>query len=144
MSSKSEAAEKKSDAANVTPDEPSEDVSSGVDPTSLFKNKADINKTRETQLLDVINGVMSTEGMNVKTVLEDKHIVAIARGLIFADRYNSRLMRELVQILMEVRVSKGGRGRKDLIAAIKSSLTHTDEENSDEAVARKRRLFGGG
>ena len=79
MSSKSEAAEKKSDAANVTPDEPSEDVSSGVDPTSLFKNKADINKTRETQLLDVINGVMSTEGMNVKTVLEDKHIVAIAR-----------------------------------------------------------------
>lgn len=114
----------------------------GVDPQSLFKMPGDVSKNRETQLLDVIKGVMSTDGMNVKTVLEDKHIVAIARGLIFAKRYKSELMRELVQILMEVRVSKGGRGRKDLISAIKSSLSG-DGEMLDTEVTRKRRLFGG-
>ena len=128
------------------PDQPKpangDTVNPGVDPQSLFKVPGDVTKNRETQLLDVIKGVMSTDGMNVKTVLEDKHIVAIARGLIFAERYNSDLMRSLVQILMEVRVSKGGRGRKDLISAIKSSLS-TVEELPEESAQRKRRLFGG-
>ena len=121
---------------------PKNNPSPGVDPAGLFKVPDANTKSRETQLLDVINGVMSTDGMNVKTVLEDKHIVAIARGLIFAERYKSPLMRQLVQILMEVRVSKGGRGRKDLISAIKSSLTQDPETLEPDSV-RKRRLFGG-
>ena len=75
--------------------------SPGVDPSQLFKNSADNAKSRETQLLDVIQGIMSTEGMNVKTVLEDKHIVAIAKGLIFAERHGSKLMPQLIQILMK-------------------------------------------
>lgn len=142
---------KKSDAetdnkpAETTPDKPKANapVNPGLDPQSLFKVPGDATKNRETQLLDVIKGVMSTDGMNVKTVLEDKHIVAIARGLIFAERYDSPLMRSLVQILMEVRVSKGGRGRKDLISAIKSSLSHDGELTDEESAVRKRRLFGG-
>ncbi len=114
-----------------------------VNAASLFTPQKSV--TPETQLLDVINGVMSTSDMAVRTVLDDKHIVAITVGLIFADAYKSDRMKLLIQTLMEIRVSKGGRGRTDLISAIKSSLAHFDREGDEQKHgerSRKRRLWG--
>ncbi len=117
-----------------------ESVPGGYDPTPLFRTKPLDDSNRFSTLKDAVESVFNTLGMNVKSVLDTKHIIALARGRIFAERYNSKLMTQLCQELLEMRVSLKGRGRKDLVATLQASMLQ--EKASDDEKSKADRLFG--
>ena len=114
--------------------------SEGVLPQNMFRDDTPKDQNKDARLRDVIDGVMATHGISVRTVLEDKHIVALVRGRIFAERHNSQLMEQLCQYLQEARISKDGRGRKDLIATMKAAVSNP-EESGDKGPGRFSRFF---
>lgn len=122
--------------------EPVDKSLTGVDPADWFKTDKKPAGIDESKLLDAVKAIFSVENMSVKSVLEEKHMVALVRGLIFADKYKSKTMALLVQSLMEIRVSHKGRGRKDLIAALRAAISEPELHDNDSKNMRQR-LFGG-
>lgn len=114
----------------------------GISPQDLFKDDSPKEQNQDARLRDVIDGVMSTEDISIRSVLDDKHIVGLARGRIFAKRYKSAVMRALCQYLQEGRISKDGRGRKDLVATMKAAVS-TPEENPEATASRRFGRFLG-
>lgn len=117
-------------------------VPGGVDPAELFQPKNTPQDQANTNLKDAVEAVFNTLDMTVKSVLDTKHIIALARGRIFAQRYNSPMMAMLCDELLQMRVSLKGRGRKDLVATLQSAMRADTPGDSEEIKARK--LFGSG
>lgn len=122
------------DAEEITANE-------GISPQDLFKDDSPKEQNQDARLRDVIDGVMSTEDISIRSVLDDKHIVGLARGRIFAKRYKSKVMAALCQYLQEGRISKDGRGRKDLVATMKAAVS-TPDEIAEPASSRFGRFLG--
>lgn len=120
----------------VNGEEPADEMG-GFSPASLFAKNP--GQTDESRLLDAVEAIFSTQKMTVKTVLEEKHIVAAVRGLTFAERYDNKAMRDLVQWLLELRISHRGRSRRDLVAALRATFAGESESDSTDKV--RRRLF---
>ncbi len=86
------------DAAEITATEPDTERE-GISPQDLFRDDEPKEQNQDARLRDVIDGVMSTEDISIRSVLDDKHIVGLARGRIFAQRYKSKVMESLCQFL---------------------------------------------
>lgn len=124
----------------VVGEELTEAPSDGFDPTPLFvKKNSDENVSG---IKDAVMAVFDTLDMNVKSVLDNKHIIALVRGRIFADRYNSAITSLLCQQLLEMRVSLKGRGRKDMVTALEASMHRVIDADLEKRKAS--RLFGTG
>lgn len=134
------AAQEKVDNFPVPGVEPvSDDVSEGVDPTPFFTSRPTDKADMHSSLKDAVQSVFDNSNMNVKSVLETKHILALAIGRVYAEKYNSKLMNTLCQQLLEMRVSLNGRGRKDLVSTLQSAMRV--ESTNDDEKSKANRLF---
>ncbi len=114
---------------------------SGVDPSLQFTPLKPDGQTHDSRLRDVIDGMMSTKGMEVRSVLTSKHEIALIRISMFGEKYDSPLAKFLYSHLLELRVSHDGQGRKDLVAAMKAAVSHDRPQNDMLEAERRRRFF---
>lgn len=117
------------------------DEAAGVDPAPFFQPRS-TDELKATTLKDAVESVFDTLNMNVKSVLDTRHIIALVRGRVFAKKYNSKLMELLCQQLLEMRVSLKGRGRKDLLATLQSAMRSEERERHLDEKTKAGRLFG--
>lgn len=125
---------------NELPIDDSFDKVAGVDPSLQFSPIGIENQNQESRLLDVLKGIMSTDNMEVRSVLETKHEIALIRIIMFAEKYDSHMANFLYEKLLQLRVSHGGLGRKNMVAALKA-VRSDDDPNSAAVESEKRRRF---
>ena len=80
------------------------------------------------EIRGLIEALFSAEGATQKSVLNGRQVIAIGRAMAFAEFYTIPELKDLCQLLMQLKISEKGRGRKDLVAALQSRKTQDDEE----------------
>jgi hypothetical protein len=67
----------------------------------------------DEHLLKIIDEIYSKKNIEVKTDLSIRQIMAISKGLLFADRYKCKIMRDFCNKIMILSVSKDRKSRKE-------------------------------
>lgn len=80
------------------------------------------NKTiKDTALELALKELFSDKKMEMKTDLSENLILAMSRGTIFADRYDSETMRSLILTLQRLFVSKDRKGRGEYVDLVRNA-----------------------
>lgn len=82
-----------------------------------------------TELREVISSLFSDENINLKTVLNQEQVVALATALAFAERYNVTLIVRVAMLLMQLKVSEKARGRVDMRSVLMSFLGRNEQDD---------------
>jgi phosphatidate phosphatase APP1 len=102
---------------------------------------AQSNDTPESKHLEMaIKEVYSKKNIELKTDLNDNLIKALTRGKMFYKQYGIKIMNDLVQTVMELRVSKDRKGRQEFTKIVQSMNSYQDMEGKPTL---NERLFGG-
>lgn len=98
---------------------------------------------RSEEIRGIVAAIFDTEhGLLAKSVLNQQQIGAVGAALVFAEKINSTHLARLVHYLLELQISRGGLGRRnltDVLAAIANR-----EETKESERGWFRRMFGGG
>jgi hypothetical protein len=86
--------------------------------------------------LKMVEEVYSTTDVELKTDLNNAEIIAITKGKLFSKTFNTPIISELCLTLMELKISKDRKGRKEFVEIAKSLLTPTLEEQSSSIPQR--------
>lgn len=110
--------------------------------------RANANNKQSDKALEfkaAVEALYSKISLNMKSVLNDRQVLAMTRALIFADRYKSPTMLLAVNDLLELSISKvsekgsTGSGRFDLREVLKSMIGN---RNETDAAALGKKLMG--
>jgi len=82
--------------------------------------------------------IFSNDNLEMKTDLTQKQINAMTKGLLFAKEFKNNLMRDLVNKMMRLLVSKGRKGRAEFIQMTQQINNQAPQQN--EGIAK--RLLG--
>lgn len=100
----------------------------------------EIDKNAKDSILEItLKELFSTKNLAMKTDLSDQLILAMARGEVFAERYQSTAMKSLIFKIQELSVSKDRQGRAEFVELVKNSQEPFEEGDS----SLMRRLFNG-
>lgn len=95
--------------------------------------------TREKALEQALEGLFNTDNMPMKSDLQPKQITAIARGKVFADRFQSKSMNSLINHVLELSVSKNRKGRQEFVDLMQSTKDEDETQGLDKNMFQ--RLF---
>lgn len=97
--------------------------------TFFEKDKTDEDKPtkREEMLNKTIREVFSTDNIEVRTDLNVNQINALSKGLLFADHFNSDILRKLCKNIMSLSLSKDRKSRGEFVDLTKNNLNRQDE-----------------
>ena len=76
---------------------------------------------KERTVDEVLNQIFSVDNLAMKTDLNPQLILAMSRGLIYADKFKSKTMTNFINNLQVLSISKGRKGRQELVAVIRNS-----------------------
>ncbi len=90
-------------------------------------------------LLAAVSSIFDQVGIEMKTVLNVRQVVALSVALVFAEKYNIDLLTKLCETLMQLKVSDKGTGRKDLRAVLTTRFNQRREgqEMRDKLIGRR-------
>jgi len=91
---------------------------------SLTNVKEEIIKetdVRETALEEGMRQLYIKENLEMKTELSAPLILAMSRGMTFVDRFKSNVMKKFIENIQVLSVSKGRKGRQELVALVRNS-----------------------
>ena len=98
---------------------------------------------KANSLKEAIAAIFSATGKRQKSVISAEQVLALMRIFTFANAYDSKNALRIAELLMELKVSERGRGRDDLVTALKAVLmTERRDDNDDSHTSIKRRLLG--
>jgi len=97
--------------------------------SGLFTSE-DRSDGRKKDIEAIVNAIFSKIAPEQKSVLSDEQVIHLVRGMIFAERYKSKIMRALVEHVLETRVSIDGRGRNDLVKALQATILASQDETT--------------
>ena len=83
--------------------------------TTLEEDKGEIEPSDKEKVLEIL---LNTENINLKTELNDKEILELARLEIIGLRIHSVSLLSFLDKFKELRVSKDRQGRKEIIGAV--------------------------
>jgi hypothetical protein len=112
---------------------------------SSFISQKDIEEqqpqdsARDIWMKNYSEQIFSTDNISVKTDINTRQIMALSKGLIFAERYNSKLMLGLCNQIMILSVSRDRKSRKEFTEVTKS-INGGDDGNIIPSL--KERLLG--
>ena len=110
------------------------------DPLSAWTNPNQISAEQDPTPIEImIKEMIGTENIKMKTDLTDNLIVGLTKGSIYANMFSSNIMQQLVDNVSYYRVSKGGKGRSQIVDMAKSLGGY----GSDERPSFLNRLFKG-
>lgn len=111
-----------------------------LDPLAVFTSPQDLEVEKDPAPIELmINEMLGTHNIQIKTDLTDNLIVALTKGSIYADLYNNKIMRSLVETVSLYRISRNRKGREEIKDMAKSLGTMV----SDETPSFMSRLFKG-
>ncbi len=110
-----------------------------LDPIKEMTNPTiDVENKNEPSVSEVIlKELLSEKSIKIKTDLNQAQIKALTKGTLYADLYNSNLMRSLVENISLYSVSKNRLGRKELV-----EMAHTYNTDIELEPTLSERLFG--
>ena len=104
------------------------------------KLNGDSDKTiRETASEEAMRMMFEEEGIEMRTDLSPPMILAMARGDIFVDIFKSKVMKNFINKIQVLSVSKNRKSRGELVALVRSSQDIIEEPSDLSSVAK---LFG--
>jgi hypothetical protein len=110
------------------------------DPMKLWIEEDETKVEKEPTPIELlINEMLGVNNIEMKTVLTDPLIIGLTKGTIFAKRYNSPIMADLVMTVSKYRISRNGRGRDDIKVMAKGLGGY----NMEEQPSFMSRLFKG-
>jgi len=71
----------------------------------------------------ILEILLNTKDINLKTELNDKEILEISRLEILSQKTNNNVLNEFLTTFKELRVSKDRQGRKEILGAIQDNST---------------------
>ena len=105
----------------------------------LLKVEEDVldEKTiRETATEEALRMMFEKKDIEMRTDLSPPMILAMSRGEIFADIFNSEIMRSFIKNIQVLSVSKNRKGRGELVAIVRNSQDVYEEGNDLSSLAR--------
>lgn len=84
----------------------------------------------EKRVALLLEGLFSKDEIDLKTELNDKQILALTRGRLFAQHYGCRLMTDFCDIHNMLYVSKTRGGRKEIVDMLRTITPTVGEETS--------------
>ncbi len=93
---------------------------------------------RQVILETAVRELFSSEKyQKLKTSLREEEAMSFAAGFIFADTYNCKTMRSLLENLMDLKVSVGREGRREFVDLVK----YSSQPEGMEQQVRQRNWF---
>lgn len=95
---------------------------------------------RDAAVRRAIDEMFSSDDIAIKTDLTKRQILSIARGLFYAERYDSEVMRTFINHVLTLSVSKNRKSRDEFVRLIRAAQeTVVAEEDSS---GKLRRMLG--
>lgn len=94
----------------------------------------------KNDLLAAVASIFDETGIEMKSVLSQRQVVRLAVAKKFANNYNVPVLDDLCDLLMMLKVSQKGTGRRDLRTVLSSKFRRLDE--SADGERKTRRLLG--
>jgi hypothetical protein len=82
---------------------------------------------KDAYMEQIVSEIYSKKDIELKTDLNTKQIIAIAKAETYAGFYGSRLVANLCQTIMELSVSKDRKGRKEFTSIAQSIQSQPEE-----------------
>jgi len=88
------------------------------------------DSVKDEILLKIIDEVFSKKDIEVKTDINDPQVIAFSKGKLYANRFNSDIVSEFVDLLSIYSVSKGRKSRKEFkeISIALNSMNAVEDE----------------
>ena len=94
---------------------------------------------KQTAFEEGINQLFSNENLQMKTELSAPLILAMSRGRIYAEHYHSKYMNDFIDNIQILSVSKGRKGRQELVSLVRNSQ---DIEELDSGMTSIAKMMG--
>jgi hypothetical protein len=111
--------------------------------TDDFKqNKEEDKPSKREELLDKLtNEVFNTENIEVRTDINQRQVTSLSKGLLFAEKFESEVLKEFCNNIMKLSLSKDRKSRKEFGEMARSSINRSEDGMiMDEGI--KGRLWG--
>ena len=95
----------------------------------------------DTKVRQAVEAIFDDQGQTQKSVLTANQVISLAIARTFAEKYKVKLLNDLCDWLMQLKVSEKGRGRKDMIEAIRSQFRQDALEQVHENKTQGRKLI---
>ncbi len=90
----------------------------------------------------IVEQIFSTEkGLLAKSVLSQDQVVMASAALVIAEELGSLALASFVRDLLEMEISRGGYGRKNLTDVLAAIANREDQHKDERSFMRK--MFGG-
>lgn len=110
------------------------------DPLNAFTTMNDLQVEKDPTPIELmINEMLGTNNLQIKTDLTDPLIVALTKGTIYAKLYGNTLMASLVETVSLYRISRNRKGREE----IKEMARNLGSMGMEETPSFMSRLFKG-
>lgn len=88
---------------------------------NTVENEEDLKTVKQTAFEEGMKQLFDKENLQMKTELSSPLILAMARGRIFASHYKSAVMDNFIDLIQVLSISKGRKGRQELVALVRNS-----------------------
>jgi len=89
--------------------------------TNNTVDEMDVKSVKQSAFEEGMKQLFDTKNLQMKTELTAPLILAMARGEIFVDIYKSKNMANFIKVIQTLNVSKGRKGRSELVALVRNS-----------------------
>lgn len=114
-----------------------------LDFEAILNSEENNNKSEKLELLNIlIKENYSTENIFAKTELNETEVRVYSVGLLFGERYENKLVTNLIENLMKLKLSKGRKSRKEAVDISKSLLGKEEPQAPDPELSFKNRILG--
>lgn len=99
--------------------------------------KEESMSVQETALEEGLRMMFEPENIEMRSDVSPPMVLAMSRGAIYVDRFNSKVMDKFMKEILIRSVSKGRKGRGELVALVRNSQDAFEEpENMASAFAK--------
>ena len=91
---------------------------------------------RETASEEAMRMMFEKKDIEMRTDLSPPMILAMSRGEIFSDMFDSKIMRSFIRYIQVTSVSKNRKGRGELVALVRNSQDIMEEGSDLGSLAR--------
>ena len=101
-----------------------------------IENFDDDKSIKETALEEGLRMMFEPEDIEMRTDLSPPMILAMSRGSVYVDRFKSDVMKNFINKIQVLSVSKQRKGRGELVALVRNSQDAFEEPNDFSALAK--------
>ncbi len=116
-------------------------------PDPFEQSITDVTQEAEpSERLEMLNAfakeIYSKKDIQLKTELNMSQIMSFSKAILFADRYKNPILPKWVKNMMELLVSKGRSGRKELVNISSAMVAGATMNPEPQRPSMSERLFG--